>query len=81
MPKSPTDARIYKISPHEGTAKAMLAEVYLAMAGYPVNEFSKYELAAQKAEEVIENANFYGYALLDDLESLWKENNDLLIVI
>lgn len=37
-----------------GAVKAMLAKVYLTMAGYPLQESDKYALAAAKAKEVID---------------------------
>jgi hypothetical protein len=42
------------------------------MAGHPLNDHSKYELAAQKAAEVIENASSYGFALTEDFADLWS---------
>ncbi|HEV2482886.1 MAG TPA: RagB/SusD family nutrient uptake outer membrane protein [Puia sp.] len=41
-----------------GAASALLAKVYLAMAGYPVNETANYALARNKALEVINSGNF-----------------------
>jgi hypothetical protein len=58
----------------KGTAKSVLASVYLHMAGYPVNEASGYALAAQKAKEVLDNAGAYGYRLLDTYQELWLDN-------
>ena len=55
----------------KGTAKAILAEVYLQMAGWPLNETSYYPLAAEKAKEVIENEDTYGLGLMDDFAKLW----------
>lgn len=72
LPDTYTDARISGETPHVGTAKALLAEVYLAMAGYPVNDVSKYSEAARLAGEVIEQADYYNYGLLDDMANLWK---------
>ncbi len=62
-----------------GTVKAILAEVYLQMTGYPVNDAVKYALAAAKAKEVIDNQADYGLGLMDDFASLWVSatvNND-----
>lgn len=56
-----------------GAAKSLLASVYLSMTGYPVKDESKYTLAAQKAKEVIDNANIYGYRLLNDYQELWLD--------
>jgi hypothetical protein len=55
----------------KGTAKAILAEVYLHMAGWPLNDASYYALAASKAREVIDNAGIYGFGLMDDFADLW----------
>lgn len=56
-----------------GAAKTVLASVYLSWASWPLNDQSKYSLAAQKAEEVI-NSNQYD--LLDDFGDLWLVEND-----
>lgn len=37
--------------------KAILAEVYLTMAGYPLNQTNKFALAAEKAREVVKSSN------------------------
>ncbi|MEN8119304.1 MAG: RagB/SusD family nutrient uptake outer membrane protein [Bacteroidota bacterium] len=66
------------IAPTNRSAKALLASVYLQMAGYPVNDASMYTLAAQKAKEVIDNG---GYVLLDNFADLWtaeKFNNEIV---
>ncbi len=60
---------------NKGTAKAVLAEVYLSMAGWPLNDASKYGLAASKAKEVIDNADTYGFALVEDFADLWLAEN------
>jgi starch-binding outer membrane protein, SusD/RagB family len=39
-------------------AKAMLARVYMNMAGWPLNQTAKYALAATKASEVMQSAKF-----------------------
>lgn len=55
-----------------GSAKALLAEVYLTEGGYPVKDDSKYALAAAKAKEVIDNKSLYGFDLDPDLAYLWN---------
>jgi hypothetical protein len=75
LPDTYTDSRIPGETPDKGTAKAMLAEIYLAMAGYPVNDNEKYAEAARLAGEVIEQADQYNYSLLDDFADLWKTKN------
>ncbi|MEN8250375.1 MAG: RagB/SusD family nutrient uptake outer membrane protein [Bacteroidota bacterium] len=59
------------IAPTKGSAKALLAQVYLTMTGYPVLDASNYALAAQKAKEVIDNAGTWGYQLIPNFEDLW----------
>ncbi len=64
---------------NKGTAKAILAEVYLHMSGWPLNETSYYHLAAEKAKEVIDNEGTYGFGLMDNFVDLWPSatiNND-----
>jgi starch-binding outer membrane protein, SusD/RagB family len=59
-----------------GAAKSLLAYVYLSMAGYPLNDTSKYAPAAAKAKEVIDNEGQYGYSLMEDIADLYsKEYN------
>lgn len=41
-----------------GAAKALLAKVYLSMAGFPVNQPDKFALAKDKALEVINSGSF-----------------------
>ncbi|MCG8307742.1 MAG: RagB/SusD family nutrient uptake outer membrane protein [Cytophagales bacterium] len=60
-----------------GAAKSLLSYVYLSMAGYPVKDESKYALAAEKAKEVIDKKDTYGYDLMSNYADLWKyENNN-----
>jgi len=61
------------IAPTKGTAKALLANVYLTMAGWPLKQTDKYALAAAKAKEVIDNKAKYGFDLLSNVASLWKK--------
>ena len=56
--------------PTQGSAKSLLASVYLQMAGWPLKDVSKYALAAAKAKEVIDNESTYGYGLVD-INKLW----------
>lgn len=67
------DAKRKGIAPTKGAAKALLASVYLNMAGYPVNDAAKYALASQKAKEVLDDAANYGYRLLPNFADLWKD--------
>ena len=61
----------------KGAALAVLAEVYLHMAGYPLNDETKYALAASTAKEVIDNKDKYGFGLLDDYAKLWPTQKPL----
>ncbi len=47
----------------QGAAKALLAKVYLTMAGSPLNQTDKYALAAEKALDVINSGS---YSLFQD---------------
>ncbi|MBN1116711.1 MAG: RagB/SusD family nutrient uptake outer membrane protein [Bacteroidales bacterium] len=71
-----TEKGTYYARPTSGSAKSLLASVYLTMAGYPVNDASYYALAAEKAKEVIDNEAKYGYELLP-IDQLWKYANNL----
>jgi len=68
----------YSLVPTQGSAKCLLASVYLQMSGWPLKQTDKYALAAAKAKEVIDNESVYGYGLVaqDQLwagETLWDE--------
>ena len=62
--------------PCKGTAKTVLAQVYLTMAGWPLKEVSNYALAATKAKEVIDNQTTYGYQILPNPKDLWTWANN-----
>ncbi|SEA24741.1 Starch-binding associating with outer membrane [Chitinophaga terrae (ex Kim and Jung 2007)] len=49
--------------PNKGSVKALLADVYLTEAGWPLKNQSKYALAASKAKEVIDNKAAYSFDL------------------
>lgn len=58
-----------------GAVKALLAEVYLTMAGQPLNKgASYYQMAAAKAAEIISNGSFSLFANYGDLHNLALEN-------
>ena len=63
------------IAPTKGSVKALLANVYLTMAGWPLKQTDKYQLAAAKAREVIDGRSLWGYDLLPDFGDLWKKEN------
>lgn len=72
LPANRASARIPGETPHRGTAKAILAEVYLNMGGYPLKDESMYRKAAKVAGEVIDSAAFFGYNLMADYAELWN---------
>jgi hypothetical protein len=58
-----------------GAVKSLLSQVYLTMAGYPLQKgASHYELAAKKAEEVIDSQQFKLFTTYDDLRNPAKKN-------
>ncbi len=75
LPRNNYEARIPFVTVHRGTAKAVLAEVYLSWAGYPLKDDTKYALAAQVAGEVIDSVDFFGFALEEDFARVWEEEN------
>jgi hypothetical protein len=59
-------------APTQGAAKALLAKVYLQMAGFPVNGGTEYYAKARdKAKEIIDNASTYHYILREHCADLW----------
>lgn len=58
--------------PTQGAAKALLAKVYLTMAGWPLEKTENYALAKEKAGEVMGM-----YNLEADFADLWKADNKL----
>ncbi len=71
LPVSKGMARVPGQSPTRGSAKAMFAEVYLTMGGYPLLDNTKYIQAAQVAKEVMDSAGVFGCNLLPDYANLW----------
>jgi len=63
------------VLPTRGSAKALLANVYLTMAGWPLKQNDKYALAAAKAREVIDGSATWGYKLMTNYADLWKIGN------
>jgi hypothetical protein len=60
--------------PNVGAAKAFLADVYLTMAGWPLKQTDKYDLAAAKAKEVIDNRATYGFQLLPTFAAVFDND-------
>ncbi|MDG3581060.1 RagB/SusD family nutrient uptake outer membrane protein [Galbibacter pacificus] len=54
-------------------AKAMLSDVYLTMAGWPLNDEPKYALSAKLAKEVMDTGEF---SLMGDYLSVFTTNNN-----
>lgn len=54
-----------------GSAKALLANVYLTMAGWPLKQTDKYALAAAKAKEVMDRKATWGYDLMEKISEVW----------
>lgn len=73
LPANNSSARIQYVTPHRGVAKALLAELYLNWAGFPILDNTKYKLAASIAEEVIDSSTFFGFSLVDDFAFLWDD--------
>lgn len=60
-----------------GAVKSLLAKVYLTMAGYPLQKGAAYyDLAAKKAEEVIDSKQFKLFDTYADLHNPAKKNVD-----
>ena len=60
--------------PNAGAAKAFLADVYLTMAGWPLKQTDKYDLAAAKAKEVMDNSAAYGFQLLPTFAAVFEND-------
>jgi hypothetical protein len=71
LPKNNSMARVSYVTVHRGTAKAILAELYLNWAGYPIKDITKYGLAAKEAGETIDSASYFGFGLLSDFSYVW----------
>lgn len=61
------------VAPTKGSAKALLANVYLTMAGWPLKQVDKYALAATKTKEVMDNKAEYKVDLFTNFADLWKK--------
>jgi len=60
------------VAPTVGSAKSLLANVYLTMAGWPLKQIQYYALAAQESKEVIDGKATWGYDLLPVFADLWN---------
>jgi hypothetical protein len=75
LPDNNLSARIPYVTPCKGTVKAVLAELYLSWAGYPIIDKQKYNDAAREASGLIDSASYFGYELLPDFAYLWKKDH------
>lgn len=57
-----------------GAIKTLLADVYLTMAGYPLQKTEHYQLAATKAKEVIDSGEFRLFDTYDELHDPVTKN-------
>ncbi|WP_026809580.1 RagB/SusD family nutrient uptake outer membrane protein [Arenibacter latericius] len=57
-----------------GAVKTLLADVYLTMAGYPLQKTENYALAAAKAKEVINSGEFRLFDTYDELHDPSTKN-------
>ncbi len=57
--------------PNKGSARSILARLYMDWAGFPLKDNSKYTEAASSAKHVMDNASTYGFGLESNLEDLW----------
>src|SRR5690606_6186419 len=62
--------------PSKGTAKAYLGEVYLTMAGKPLEQSDKFALASAKLKEVVDNEGIYGYGLMPNYGDVFSVNHE-----
>lgn len=60
--------------PNRGSALAMLAEVYLSEAGWPLKETDKYAKAAATAKEVLDNRALYGFDFENSYDVLYEND-------
>jgi hypothetical protein len=60
--------------PNKGSVKALMADVYLTEAGWPLKDVSKYAMAAAKAKEVIDNKATYGFDLVPTFAALFEND-------
>ena len=71
LPANSNEARVPYSTPHIGTAKAILSEVYLTRGGYPLKQTEYYTKAAEVSGNVIDSASYYGFEILPDFAELW----------
>lgn len=62
----------------KGAAKALLAKVYITMAGNPLLDISKWILAKEKCNEIIEDKEVYGYKLVSNITDIFDVDKEAL---
>lgn len=72
LPLSYSGADVGRLT--NGAAKTLLAKVYLTMAGNPLKDASKFELAGKKAKEVIETQQYNLLSRYEDNFSIALKN-------
>ncbi|MEP3210650.1 MAG: RagB/SusD family nutrient uptake outer membrane protein [Maribacter sp.] len=65
----PTSTAVGAAKPSKGSARAILARLYLDWAGFPVNDNSKYAAAASSAQSVMNGG--HGFELVPDMSTLY----------
>jgi len=60
--------------PNKGSAMAILAEVYLSEAGWPLKDTDKYTKAADMAKQVIDNRATYGFDFENSYDILYQND-------
>jgi tetratricopeptide (TPR) repeat protein len=68
--KTTSDGKTFSLVPHKGSAKALLAQVYLQSAGWPLKRTENYAKAAQYAKEVIDEHERYNFGLVS-IDRIW----------
>lgn len=61
--------------PNSGSARSILARLYMDWAGFPLKDAGKYTDAMNSAKTVMDNSGSHGFSLVTDLEDLWKLEN------
>ena len=57
--------------PTQGWVRALRSQVYITMAGWPLNDVARYADAAADAKYIIDHKTEFGYDLEPDFKDLW----------
>jgi len=60
--------------PNKGSALSFLADVYLTEGGWPIQDASKYALAASTAKQVIDDHSKYGFEFLPTYAQIFEND-------